>query len=252
MENSLKARQMVMNREKKLFINSAVLVILMLVSLDSTHAQRKRGTYSIGVGGMLGLPLLSENFQEYWKNGFGVGSEFKFDINSMNSIGLRLNYCHYNVHDKKAIEEFEPLLQDVGTLGIHDGGYKNIQLGIHIFRYLLNPDGIVGFYLTGGSGCYMIHEEKLEVSVTASEISKSSPIRTSETFFKFGFSGGLGLEMRLKENLWFYLEGKIHYLITEGREVILHTGPLEKALGVVEANTSYVAIGSGLRFGSSK
>jgi len=220
-----------------------------LIFFNPVYAQRSHRSFSFGMGGTIGLPLLSENFQEYWRNGLGLGSSLKYDFTPMNSIAFCLTYLHYSVDDRKTIEEFEPLLQNIGTLGIHGGGRKYVQLGLHIVRYLLPPDMILRFYITGGSGLTIIHEQALSGSVTKSERSEYSPLRPRETFFEFGFSGGVGMEMMLKENLWFYLEGKIHHIITEGRETPQYTGPVEKALGIVDSNTTFIAIGSGLRFG---
>jgi hypothetical protein len=225
------------------------LCILSGIVLSPSYAQRESGSYSIGFCESMGQAMLPENFKDYWGMGFGPGIEFKYNLTDVSCIITSFQFWNFNINNQKIIDMYEPLLHNISTLNTNNGAWRTMFLGLDIIHYMTKPDASIGLYIIGGGGYYLINEEHVDVVITTLEQSYKTKVKSKVIRSKFGFNGGFGFDMILNDKLFFFIQSKYHFIITEGLEAEDQKGLLEKAIGSVNSNTAFVSINAGLRFG---
>jgi hypothetical protein len=197
---------------------SIALVALLVVVLGSMLFAGNVGKYEFYLNGAIGLPMLPEEFSDYWKTSvlnFGVG--FGYPITPIFSSTIYFDYGNFGFDGDKFAHD-----NDLSGVISVDGLNASIITITANFKAAV-PTGTVRPYLSGGGGFFFLSLGDGSVSGGGLVV----PIE-GDSEDAFGINVGAGIEFAAAKTVNIFLDGRYVLGFTEGES----TGVLPIKLGV--------------------
>ena len=151
------------------------------------------------LGGGISFPLSPENFKKYWDMGYNLGGAFYIGLNPTFSMGIDFSYSSLNFNGEK-------LFQDAGYGAYNfkiSGGEASILSFLLNLKISVSTESVQPYFLLG-IGYFNLENNDATVSLTGagSQTVKGS----SEGGFNYNL--GIGFDISLSPNLFWFMEGK--------------------------------------------
>lgn len=159
---------------------------------------------------------------DYGKIGYGFGGELVLHVAETTALGLSGSFLTLRFDDAEYESDFIRENGSYDSLVVEGGGTKWACVSFNVIQYLMSLENPVDFYFTAGGGYYRQAVDPLDGTMyKGADIPYELP-GDEETVFNsrknlIGFNGGLGVDIALGAMVLFTIEGKFHYLLTEGK-----------------------------------
>lgn len=209
-------------------IRKSIIVILLLCLMPLTMTFAQRGPGQITIGGFAGMGRITnpELLKEWTKSGIGFGGELRYFISSSTALNLSFTTLPVKADEKNMASNFLSLAGDfLGDLtgiaidvDVSGFGIDTYMICANLNQYLTSPESSFGFYASIGGGYYMAKIDAATIGVTIDGIAAEEVEIEEDSEDKFGINGGVGLEFKMGEKMALLVEGKYHYVFTDEME----------------------------------
>ncbi len=214
-------------------------VLLSVMPFIMAHAQRTPGTLSFGGFGGIGLPMKPSAFKDYWKMGIGFGGELKYNFSEMSSFSASFTYLPFKL-DQDAFKDLMTGMVPGMDVEISGGNIKTNIISANFLQYFTPPEASASLYFTAGGGYYMFKPGDVTLKITyQGQTVYEGTQKVEESENGFGVNGGVGLEMTMGTNMFFFVEGKYHYTFVEMEG--------DEEMGLESGKVSFITVMAGLR-----